>query len=151
MPNLNPNTAGLDKPKWHNLPTVAIRIPETFKDEILRFAREIDSGYHLIFPSQCKALIKKTQQLETELEILKAENEKLQTQIQKQSQQSNSVHSNKLEDWYQETLPKLGVETGYKSNSASQLIKRMKELEPKILAATKPTQSVDISSNVWHD
>lgn len=37
------NTDGLTKPKWKNTPTVAIRVPSVFREQILAYARELDS------------------------------------------------------------------------------------------------------------
>lgn len=148
MANPNPNTEGLDKPKWNSTPTVAIRIPEVYKGEIMQFAREIDSGNHLILPSDCKSLNWEIKRLETELEILKAENEKLKAQKLEDLRANNSVQRNSLEDWYQETLPKLGTEKGYKSNSASQLIKELKALDTQTSSCCKPKQIIDIPSDI---
>ena len=45
MPNPKPKTAQLGKnySAWKNSKTVAVRIPENLKDEILAFARELDA------------------------------------------------------------------------------------------------------------
>jgi hypothetical protein len=148
MANPNPNTSGLDKPKWNNTPTVAIRIPQAFVGEIMQFSRDIDSGNHLILPSDCKSLNREIQRLETELEILQAENEKLRKQLSKSNNEDNSVHSNNLKTWYEETLPKLGTEKGYKSNSASQLIKDIKSIKSQTSSCFKPEQIIDIPSDI---
>lgn len=46
MANFNPLRENLRKetPKWRNLPTTAIRVPEIFKDQILDIARAFDDG-----------------------------------------------------------------------------------------------------------
>lgn len=46
MPNPSPKTENLrrETPKWKNLPTVAVRIPECFKDQVLNIARALDEG-----------------------------------------------------------------------------------------------------------
>lgn len=38
------NTEGLTKPKWNNTPTVAIRVPSIFRDQILDHARQLDNA-----------------------------------------------------------------------------------------------------------
>lgn len=46
MANPNPKRENLrqESPKWQNLPTVAVRIPEKFKDQLLAIARSLDEG-----------------------------------------------------------------------------------------------------------
>ena len=44
MPNPTPNQTGLTKPKWVNQPTVAIRVPECFSEQLVELARELDGG-----------------------------------------------------------------------------------------------------------
>ncbi|WP_445246395.1 DEAD/DEAH box helicase [Microcoleus sp. OTE_8_concoct_300] len=46
MANSNPKRENLrqESPKWQNLPTVAVRIPEKFKDQLLAIARSLDEG-----------------------------------------------------------------------------------------------------------
>jgi hypothetical protein len=46
MANQNPNKDGLvqQSAKWCNLPTVAIRVPEAFRDRLLSTARSWDAG-----------------------------------------------------------------------------------------------------------
>ena len=38
------NNLVTEKPKWENLPTKAIRVPEIFRGEIMEFARILDRG-----------------------------------------------------------------------------------------------------------
>lgn len=38
------NTKGLTKPKWKNVPTVAVRVPSVFVSQILAYARELDES-----------------------------------------------------------------------------------------------------------
>lgn len=44
MANLNPNQTGLIKPKWNHTPTIAVRVPEQFSDQIIDVARQLDIG-----------------------------------------------------------------------------------------------------------
>jgi predicted RNase H-like nuclease (RuvC/YqgF family) len=143
MANPNPNTEGLKKPQWQNIPTVVIRIPETFRSELMAIAKQLDSGDHVVYPSDCKALNREIQRLQFELEAAKLENEKLQAQIKQFNPQVINVQTNKLQDWYDKTLPKLKTESGYKVNSASQLIKELISLKPEISSCSKPKQNID--------
>ncbi len=49
MPNYHPKTGHLPKQKttWNNLPTKATRVPETFLEEIEKYARSLDQGLNL--------------------------------------------------------------------------------------------------------
>jgi hypothetical protein len=56
MANQNPNKDGLvqQSAKWQHLPTVAIRVPETFRDRLLSTARSWDAGETEQEPVQMK-------------------------------------------------------------------------------------------------
>lgn len=138
MANPNPNTEGLKKPQWRNIPTVVIRIPELFKGELMAIAKQLDSGDHVVYPSDCKALNREIQRLEFELEAAKLENEKLQAQINQPNGQSINVQSYQLQNWYDKALPKLKTESGYKANSASKLINELISLKPETSSCKKP-------------
>lgn len=47
MGNPNPNQTGLVKRKWNHTPTVAVRIPEQFSDQIIDIARQLDVGENI--------------------------------------------------------------------------------------------------------
>ncbi len=81
MANPNPNTKGLMKALWHNTPTVAIRVPEKFKEEIMAFARHLDRGYYVWSRDDCKRIVSENERLRSELEAARLEIEKLQAQI----------------------------------------------------------------------
>jgi uncharacterized protein YlxW (UPF0749 family) len=109
----------------------------------MAIAKQLDSGDHVVYPSDCKALNREIQRLQFELEDLQAKNEKLQAQINQSNAQVINVQTSKLEDWYDETLPKLKTESGYKVNSASQLIKELISLKPGISSCKKPKRNID--------
>jgi hypothetical protein len=81
MANPNPNTKGLMKALWHNTPTVAIRVPEKFKEEIMAFARHLDRGYYVWSRDDCKRIVSENERLRSELEEAMREIEQLRSQI----------------------------------------------------------------------
>ncbi len=83
--NLKPNRS-----PWHHSETVAIRVPKIFKEQVLLYTKEIDSG--------------------EQIETTNSENDRL-----KQSLIKIMV---KIDN----------KEKGYKTNSAGQLIKDLKQL-----------------------
>ncbi|MEA5497801.1 hypothetical protein VB834_17735 [Limnoraphis robusta Tam1] len=81
MANSNPNTKGLQKAMWLNVPTVAVRVPERFKEEIMAFARHLDMGYFVWNVDDCKKIVRENVRLRTELEEARLEVEQLRSQI----------------------------------------------------------------------
>jgi predicted RNase H-like nuclease (RuvC/YqgF family) len=81
MANPNPNTKGLMKALWHNTPTVAVRIPEKLKEEIMAFARHLDRGYYVWSRDDCKRIVSENERLRSELEEAMREIEQLRSQI----------------------------------------------------------------------
>jgi hypothetical protein len=91
MANPNPNTKGLMKALWHNTPTVAIRVPEKFKEDIMAFARHLDMGYYVWSRDDCKRIVSENARLRSELEAARLEIEQLRSQISQQSGENNNV------------------------------------------------------------
>lgn len=81
MANPSPNTKGLMKAQWHHLPTVAIRVPEKLREEIMAFARHLDMGYFVWNLDDCKRIVRENARLRAELEEAKLETEQLRSQI----------------------------------------------------------------------
>ncbi|MEA5497364.1 hypothetical protein VB834_01805 [Limnoraphis robusta Tam1] len=81
MANPNPNTKGLQKAMWQNRPTVAIRVPEKLKEDIIAFARHLDMGYFAWNSDDCKRIVRENVRLRTELEEARLEVEQLRSQI----------------------------------------------------------------------